>query len=91
MLKLEDIKEYGRAWTIKELRRLLNQHVQESAQRHFTNFKDVSESRTTGNGDSRQNPPRYWSDNKDGRHQSGVSVETLLQMSEVEVRVHLIL
>jgi len=24
MLKLEDIKEYGRAWTVKELRRLLN-------------------------------------------------------------------
>jgi len=26
MLKLEDIKEYGRAWTVKELRRLLNQY-----------------------------------------------------------------
>jgi len=33
MLKLEDIKEYGRVWTVKELRRLFNQYlqVQESA------------------------------------------------------------
>jgi len=41
MLKLEDIKEYGRKWTVKELRRLLSQYiqVQESVQQHFSNCK----------------------------------------------------
>ena len=53
MLKLEDIKEYGRAWMVKELRRLFNQYlqVQESAQQRFNNCGGV-ELRATRYGDS---------------------------------------
>ena len=77
MLKLEDIKEYGRAWTVKELRRLLNQYVQvqESVQRCFANVKGYVEPKTARYSDSRQNPHRYWSDNKDSRLTSGSPVE----------------
>ena len=92
MLKLEDIKEYGRAWTVKELRRLLNQYVQvqESAQRRFANVKGYVESKTARYSDSHQNPHKYWNDNKDSRLTSGSPLKLLLQLSEEEVRVHLI-
>ena len=77
MLKLEDIKEYGRAWTVKELRRLLNQYVrvQESAQRRFANVKGYVEPKTARYSDSCQTPHRYWSYNKDSRLTSGSPVE----------------
>jgi len=93
MLKLEDIKEYGRAWTVMELRRLLNQYlqVQGSSQRHYNNCRGV-ELRATRYGDSRQNLSHYWSESKDGNRQpSGASWKPLLQVSKEEVRVHTLL
>ena len=65
VLKLEDRKKVGDAWTMELLRQLLNQYieVQESAQRHVASAKGHSQVFRSQRQSERQYISRYSSEN----------------------------